>query len=430
MIYQIALIAFLIALNAFFAAAEIAVISANRLKLRRLAEDGDRRASEVLRLAGESGRFLATVQIGVTLAGFFASAVGAVSAALALADVLRQVPLPLVADQADGLAVALVTVLIAFLSLILGELVPKNLAVRHAEAVALGVATPIAWVERLTRPMVWVLNATTNLIIGGESRVRFPSVTSEEIVAYADVAEEEGTIDKRERQIVEGALTLGDRHVSELVVPRVDVKALPSEATLDQARVLIVQTGHSRIPIFQQTIDNIVGVLHSKDLLAADLAGSAGDRPVVEIARPTIFIPETVRADEVLRQMQRQRTHLAVVVDEFGGTAGIVTLENLLEELVGPIRDEYDAAEQPEIRIVGEDEVVASGDADLDHVAESLDARLEDETVDTVGGLVYATLGRIPIVGDSVRFQGINLEVLRMQGNRVSLVRLTRSPKE
>jgi putative hemolysin len=428
-IVQLVLIAALVATNAFFAAAEIAVVSANRLRLRRLAEDGDRRASQALRLASESGRFLATVQIGVTLSGFLASAVGAISVATALAGLLRAVPVPFIAEQADGLAVLVVTIAIALLTLILGELLPKNLAVRNAESVALAVATPIVWLERLTRPMVWCLNSTTNFLIGGTSRVRFPTVTSEEIVAYADVAEEEGSIDSRERQIVQGALTLGERHIGELVVPRVDVKALPSEATLDDARVLIVQTGHSRIPIYRQTVDDVVGVLHSRDLLAADVAGTPGDRPVAEIARTTIFVPETVRADEVLRDMQRQRMHLAVVVDEFGGTAGIVTLENLLEELVGPIRDEYDAAEQPEIRIVADGEVVASGDADLDHIAESLETRLEDETVDTVGGLVYATLGRIPAVGDTMTVQGISLEVLRMQGNRVSLVRLARAPK-
>jgi len=428
-IWQLILIALLIGVNAFFAAAEIAVVSASRIRLRRLAEEGSRQAAEALRLTRESGRFLATVQVGVTLAGFFASAVGAVSAASLLASTIRAVPLPAVADQADGIAIAVVTVVIAFLTLIFGELTPKNLAVRNAESVSIAVAYPIAWLERLASPVVWLLNATTNLLLGGGAKLRFPSVTSDEIVAIARVAEEEGAIDEKEQQIVQGAFTLGEKHVGELVVPRVDVRALPVDATLAEARDLIVLTGHSRIPIYRGTIDEVLGVLHSKDLLAAlPPEGAAWQRTVGELIRPTLFVPETVRADEVLRQMQRQRIHLAVVVDEYGGTAGIVTLENLLEELVGPIRDEYDAAEQPEIRVVGEGELIAAGDADLDEVAEALGVRLEEEEVDTVGGLVYSALGRIPAVGDRVEVPGLTAEVLRMAGNRVSLVRLTRRP--
>ena len=431
MVLPLILIALLIALNAFFAAAEIAIVSASRPRLRRLAEEGSRQASVALRLAQEPGRFLATVQVGVTLAGFLASAVGAVSAAALLAAILSTLPVPVVAERAGAIAIALVTAAIAFLSVVLGELAPKNLAVRNSESVSLAVAYPISWLERLAYPVVWLLNATTNLLLGGRAQVRFPSITSDEIVAIAEAAEQEGVIDEKEQQIVQGAFALGRRRVGELMVPRVDVKALSTEATLADARNLIVQRGLSRIPVFLDTIDDVVGVLHAKDLLAAlTPTGAPAERKAAEIARRALFVPETVRADEVLREMQRQRLHLAVVIDEYGGTAGIVTLENLLEELVGPIRDEYDAAEQPEVRVVGDGEVIASGDADLDEVADSLRVRLEEQEVDTVGGLVYSALGRIPLVGDEVDVPGLKIEVLRMAGNRVSLVRLVRRPTE
>ena len=432
MIWQLVVVALLIALNAFFAAAEIAIVSANRIRLGRLAEEGDRRARQALALAKDPGRFLATVQVGITLAGFFASAVGAVSAAEILADALRAVPYPLVAENAGPISIAVTTSIIAFLSLILGELTPKNLAIRNAEGVALSVAYPIALIQRVTRPVVWLLNSTTNLLLGGNAPLKVSTITSEEISALADAAEAEGGIDARENQIVQGAFTLGEKRIGELVVPRVDVKAVPVETTLTEARRLIVQTGHSRIPIYRGTIDEIVSVLHSKDLLAAmDSAGHGAERRVTEVARPVLYFPESVKADDVLRQMQRQRLHLAVVVDEYGGTAGIVTLENLLEELVGPIRDEYDAAEQPETRLVGEGVLVASGDADLDHVADTLEIKLGEQEVDTVGGLVYSLLGRIPEVGDTVEVDGARIEVLRMLGNRVGQVRIVRtSPAE
>lgn len=434
MIWQIALIALLIVINAFFSAAEISVVSSNKIRLRRLAEDGNARAKAVLQLASDPGRFLATVQVGMTLAGFFASAVGAVSAAALLANQLQRMPVPIIASHADGIAVVLVTVAIAFLTIVLGELAPKNLAVRDSEATAMGVAGVVSWLERVAAPIIWVLNTTTNLLLGGTARIRLPSVTSEEIIAIADVAKEEGEIDERERQIVQGAFVLSQRRVSELVVPRVDLVALPAGATLAEAQALIVKTGHSRIPIYRGSIDDIQGVLHTKDVLATLLkyGSEAGGRRVAEIARPTLYLPETVRADEALLEMQHQRMHLAVVVDEYGGTAGVVTLENLLEELVGPIRDEYDAAEQPEIRLVSEGEIVVSGDADLGEVGQALDLSFGDQEVDTVGGLVYMALGRIPLVGDSVEVFGAaaTAEVLRMAGNRVSLVRLTHRPAD
>jgi putative hemolysin len=403
-------------------------VSANRIRLGRLAEEGDRRARRALALARDPGRFLATVQVGITLAGFFASAVGAVSAAAYLAEVLRAVPITAVSENATTVAVAVTTSVIAFLSIILGELVPKNLAVRNAESVALSIAYPVTFIQRISRPAVWLLNVTTNLLLGGNARVTVSSATPDEIAALADAAESEGSINEKENQIVQGAFSLANKRIGELVVPRVDVKAVPVGTTLAEARRLIVQTGHSRIPIYRATIDDIVSVLHSKDLLAALEPGGRGpDRKVTEIARPVLFVPETVKADDVLLQMQRQRLHLAVVVDEFGGTAGIVTLENLLEELVGPIRDEYDAAEQPETRLVGEGVLVASGDADLDDVADILEVKLDDQEVDTVGGLVYAALGRIPQVGDSVDVEGASIEVVRMLGNRVGQVRIIRT---
>jgi putative hemolysin len=426
-ILQLVVVALLILLNAFFAAAEIAIVSANRIRLGRLADDGDRRARRALALVKEPGKFLATVQVGITLAGFFASAVGAVSAAELLGNVLRAAPSPLLYENATIISVAATTSVIAFLSLILGELTPKNLALRNAEAVALSVAYPIALIQRITRPVVWLLNATTNLLLGGNAPVKVSTITHDEIAAMADAAEAEGVIDEKENQIVQGAFLLREKRIGELVVPRVDVRAVSVDTTLAEARKLIVQTGHSRIPIYRGTIDEIVSVLHSKDLLAAlDPGGRGADRKVVEIARQVIYVPESVKADEVLRQMQRQRIHLAVVVDEYGGTAGIVTLDNLLEEIVGPIRDEYDAAEQPETRLIEDGVLVASGDADLDHVADTLEVKLEEQEVDTVGGLVYSALGRIPEVGDSVEVNGARIEVLRMLGNRVGLVRITR----
>jgi len=432
---ELTVIVLLILLNAMFAAAEIAIVSVRRSRLRHLAEEErNSGAIRVERLLQQPARFLATIQIAVTLAGFFASAVGAVSLVVVMTSWLSSLPVPWIASNAYGIAFVLVTLFISFVTLLFGELVPKNLAITNAEPVALRLARPVELVARVAAPLVWVLTACTNLVMrltGNPTGARVNPITEEEIMAMVASGEEEGVVEPTERKLIDEVFEFGDTLVEEVMVPRVDVRALPKEATLAQARRAVVETGHTRLPVYDGNLDNIIGVIHAKDLLSAlppQATPEEIDRPVTTIMRRAYHVPASKRTAELLPELQRQQLHMAVVVDEYGGTAGIVTLDNLLEEIVGPIRDEYDAREEPEIQQVAEGEVLVAGGADLEDVSAAVGADLETEGVDTIGGLVYARLGRIPNEGDKVELPDAVVEVVSMRGRRVLKARVTRRP--
>ena len=432
---ELTVIVLLILLNAMFAAAEIAIVSVRRSRLRHLAEEErNSGAIRVERLLQQPARFLATIQIAVTLAGFFASAVGAVSLVVVMTSWLSSLPVPWIASNAYGIAFVLVTLFISFVTLLFGELVPKNLAITNAEPVALRLARPVELVARVAAPLVWVLTACTNLVMrltGNPTGARVNPITEEEIMAMVASGEEEGVVEPTERKLIDEVFEFGDTLVEEVMVPRVDVRALPKEATLAQARQAVVETGHTRLPVYDGNLDNIIGVIHAKDLLSAlppQATPEEIDRPVTTIMRRAYHVPASKRTAELLPELQRQQLHMAVVVDEYGGTAGIVTLDNLLEEIVGPIRDEYDAREEPEIQQVAEGEVLVAGGADLEDVSAAVGVDLETEGVDTIGGLVYARLGRIPNEGDKVELPDAVVEVVSMRGRRVLKARVTRRP--
>jgi len=434
---EVAVIAVLILLNAFFAAAEIAIVSMRRSRIRHLAEEErDPRAATVARLVEQPGRFLATIQIGVTLTGFFASAVGAISLVVVMAAWLSSLPISWIASNAYAIAFVLVTVAISFVTLVFGELAPKNVAILRAESVALRVARPIELLSRAAAPLVALLSAATGLVVrlaGGPERVRYPPITEEEILAMVATGEEEGVVEPTERKLIGEVFEFGERVTAEVMVPRVDVRALPKQATLAEARQAIVETGHTRLPVYDGSLDNIIGVIHAKDVLQQLGPGTTDEqanRPVTTIMRRAYHVPASKRVAELLPELQRQQLHLAVVVDEYGGTAGIVTLDNLLEELVGPIRDEYDAREEPEIQVVADGQAVVSGGADLEDVGAAVGVDLEVEDVDTIGGLIYARLGRIPSEGDIVELPDARVEVLSMRGRRVWKARVSRRPSQ
>ncbi|MCC6629855.1 MAG: HlyC/CorC family transporter [Chloroflexi bacterium] len=428
MLTDLILILVLVIVNAFFAAAEIALVSARRVRLRQLADDGHRAARVVLRLVETPARFLSTIQIGITLAGFFASAVGALSLVAALTSVLSSLAF-LPPAWAGGLAVVIVTIAISFISLIFGELVPKTLAVQAADTVALRVAQPVLWLSRLAAPIVSLLTGTTNLIlrlVGSQRRAQFPSVSEDELLAMVETGKDEGVIEESAASMTEGVFGLSDRRARELMVPRVDLAALPADGTIADARQLFLSRGHSRMPVYDGDLDHVVGVLHMKDLLS--VIGSDFDgRPIAPLVRPPLYVPEGQTADTLLRQLQRERRHLAIVIDEHGGTAGIITLEDLLEEIVGEIADEYDPDAHEPLTHVASDEVVVTGGLPVADLNDALDLRLSEPGIDTVGGLVTARLSRFARVGDTVDLGEASAEVLAIDRNRIRRVRVTRT---
>ena len=424
---EIVIIAALILVNAVFVTAEIALVTVRRSRIRQLSEEGDERARRVGRMTERPGRLLATIQLGITFVGFLAAAFAGASLAGHLADGLRAMT-PLAAS-ADVVALLIVTLVVSLVTIVFGELVPKTLALAHAERYSLALARPVEILGVLLAPLVWLLTTITHFVtrLLGVRDVPDEAITSEELRILVERGGEQGTIEAEEEQMIGGVLELGERRVHEVMVARVDIVALSVDASLDAIVQTLVAEGHSRIPVFEGSIDNIVGILYAKDLLPY-LVGV--DRPpsIRGLVRTPLFVPESMLVDDLLHSLQRRRVHIAIVLDEHGGTAGLVSIEDLIEEIVGEIQDEYDE-EEPMIVPLGQDEARVDGRTDVDDLLEHFDTSLEgddQEEFDTVGGLVYHYVGGVPRVGDSVEVDGLRLTVEATDGRRVRTVHVAR----
>ncbi len=428
---EIILLVFLILLNAFFAAAGVAVASVRKTRLRQLIEEGHKTAHTVERLAEDSSRLLATVQIGTTLTSLFAAATAAVFFPPRLQALLRRAPWPFVAQSSYPLAVLLVVAALSLVMLVLGELVPKTLAHQYAEPVALFVATPLNLFAALASPFARILVAIANTIsslFGSSQPGNMPFIIEEEIKTMVDAGEEKGIIEEDEKEMIYSIFEIGETLAREIMVPRIDVVAVAVETPLMEALEVIVEVGHSRIPVYEETIDNIIGILYAKDLLAHFREGEP-EIALPDILRTAYFIPEAKKVDELLEELQQRKVHIAIVVDEYGGTAGLVTIEDILEEIVGEIQDEYDA-EEPFIEVVSPNEVIFNARVDLDDVNKLLEVELPTTESDTLGGLIYSQLGRVPIVGDEVFIDGVRLSVLSVVGRRIKKIRACKGENE
>ncbi|HEX2914896.1 MAG TPA: hemolysin family protein [Chloroflexia bacterium] len=400
----------LVLLNAFFAASELAIVSARKTRIRQLADDGSRQARSVLRLSDNPGRFLATIQVGVTLTGFFASAFGAVSLVSAMEGLLNQVSF--LAPVASTLSFIIVTVIIALFTLIFGELVPKTLAVEAAENIALTVARPIEVIAKIAGPIIAFLTGTTNLVVrllGGKRKASTPTVTQEEVVSMVTAGQEEGVFQAQQEELIRSVFDFSEKRVREVMVPRPDVVMLDSTLSLAEAAKEILESDYSRYPVYTENRDNITGVIMTKDVLRSIVMGNV-NTTLKDIARPPVFVPDSKHVSELFTELQTSRTHLTIVIDEYGSIAGVVTLEDLLEEIVGEIQDEFDHEENI-LTQVGEHEYISSGRASIFDLNQELDVELnrtaegEKIDVDTLGGLVMAEMKRIPVVGDTCRME-------------------------
>ena len=424
------LLAVLIALNAFFSASEIAVISVPKLRLKQLIDSGNKTAPVLFRLADDSSRFLATIQIGVTLMGFLASATAAVGLSAGLADLIRRIPIASVENVAEGLSVAIITIVLSLVVLVFGELVPKSLGLAHSERIALFVARPIDFLARLAAPLVRFLVWITNLLakpFGGQPRRGMPIVTQEEIKTLVDAGEEGGVIEEDEKEMICSIFEFGETVAREVMVPRMDVLAIDVETPLLEALDVVIKHNHSRVPVYQDSIDNIVGILYAKDLLKVlHERGRAGANEVrlADIVRPAAFTPESKKVSELFEEMQKRRIHMAIVIDEYGGTAGIVTIEDILEEIVGEIQDEYDQGEELEIQASGESEWLINARANLGDINDALHVHFPVADADTLGGFIYTQLGKIPLPGDEVSHENVRLKVVNVAGRRIGKVKV------
>ena len=423
-VLELLVIVILTLLEGFFVSAEIAIISVRRSRLDQLAEDGNNGARRVRRLKDDPGRFLAVAQLGLTVLGFFASAYAAVNLSIELAGLLRN--LPAIGGSADGIALLIVTILLALFTIVFGELVPKSIGLAYAERLSIVVAGPFEWIARVLSPIVWFLTRVTATIarLIGVKPASEAQMTSEELKLIVERGGEQGILEAEEEQMINAVIELGDRRLHEVMVPRIAMVALPVSATLDEAIDLIVEEGHSRVPVYEESIDEVLGIIYAKDLLPV-LKGEADARPTVRsLLRTPLFVPESMSIDDLLHEFQRRKVHIAIVLDEYGGTAGLLTIEDLLEEIVGEIQDEYDV-EEPMIVRLSADEARIDGRVDVDELGETFDITipLEDEDeYDTVGGLIFHRLGHVPRPGDEVRLDGLKLTVETTDGRRVGKV--------
>jgi putative hemolysin len=429
---ELLVIVILTVFEGFFVAAEIALVSIRRSRVEQLAEEGSQGAKRVRRLLDEPGRFLAVCQLGLTFIGFFASAYAAISLSDQLTTLLTGIGME--AGTASGIALLIVTILLSLFTIIFAELVPKTLALAHAERFAITLSLPIDFLGRALRPVIAFLTWVTSAIVRifGAEVSSDAQITAEELRLIVERGGEQGILEAEEEQMINAVIELGDQRIHEVMVPRIHMITLTADASLDDAIDKVIDEGHSRIPVYEGTIDEIVGILYAKDLLPF-LKGSVNERPSLRsILRTPVFVPESMTVDDLLHELQRRKVHLAVVLDEYGGTAGLVTIEDLLEEIVGEIQDEYDE-EEPLIVKISDDEARIDGRAAIDDLEELFDTDLgldDEDQYDTLGGLIYHRIGGVPKPGDRVQVDGLTLTVETTDGKRVGKVLAVREPRD
>ncbi len=406
--FDLAVVALLVGINALLAGAEVAFLSLREGQLRGLAERG-KRGQRVVRLARDPNRYLGAVQLGITFAGFLASATAAVSISEPVAEAFGG------ARYARGVAVALVTVVLSLITLVLGELVPKRLAMQRAERWALVMARPIGAFIAVTRPVIVLLSALTNVLVraaGGDPSRHRTAITDEEIV---DLVEAQPTLTDVQRQIMAGAIEIAERSLRQVLVPRNRVVSIDHAASVEQARDLLRASGHSRAPVVEATLDELVGQVHLRDLLES--GGTAGER-----VSPILAFPESLSVLQALRELQANRSQLAAVVDEHGGTAGIITVEDLVEELVGEI---YDEADRDLIAVLHEEggSLLVPGSFPV-HDLVDLDVDLPEGAYSTIAGLVLDRLGHLPQGGEQIVVADRQLEVAAVEDRTIVSVRI------
>lgn len=423
----------LVLANGFFAGAEIAILAAGRGRLQQQAEKGNRGAKLALDLAADPNRFLPTVQVGITLVGTFAAAFGGASLAKYLEAWLKVQKFSFLTGYEEELALTLVVFMIAFLSVVLGELVPKRMALQHANTLAGIVALPMAILSRVARPAVWVMARSTDgvLFLLGSSKASEPSVSVEDIQHLLKTGHEEGVLDGVERQVAAEALRLGDSMVKQIMRSRLEIDALEINTPPQEVLGALAMAGFSRLPVYEDNLDQIVGYVHLKDIVRQQYMGWAID--LRKLMHPALFVPGTLTIDRLLQRFQAERNQLAIVLDEFGGTEGMVTLEDVMMELVGEINtgNRHDNAQA----IVQRDENswLVDGQVTMDELAEKLHIRhpelLEPRNFSTVAGLVLSQLDRIPKIGESVLWIGWRFEVIDMDGPRIDRLMVAREPR-
>ena len=434
-ILKVVLLFILTLLNAFFAMSEIAIISLNDTKIDKLAEEGHKKAKQVKKLTENSSNFLSTIQIGVTLAGFLTSATAAQSFATMLTDALANtavanvVPLGII----SGVSTVLITLVTSYFSLVLGELAPKKIAMQKPEKVSFAVVPVLLFVSKVTKPFVKILSVSTNAVVrlfGLDPNADEEEVTEEEIRMMVDVGQEKGVIEDVQKEMINNIFEFDDIDVADIMTHRTDMACVDEEDSLAEAIQLSMEEGYSRIPVYEEDPDNVVGIVYIKDLLKYIGSALPETLQLKDVMRKAYYVPESKRCGALFAEMTEKHIQMAIVVDEYGGTAGLVTLEDIVEAIVGNIQDEYDN-EDEEISKINETTFTIDGVTDLEEVEEQLGIEFPKDDFDTLGGFIISQLGFLPQDGDmnAVEFENIRFTVLNVEDRCRSPKRKREHPK-
>jgi len=421
MLQEFLIVLALILANGFFSGAEMAIVASRRGRLRQMAEDGDEAARKALELASSPDKFLPTVQVGITLVGTLAAAYGGDRLVSDIAAWIAAHAPPAIANAAQPIALTIFVAVLSFLTLLLGELVPKRLALRRAESIARLVAPAMQFFARVAKPLVWGMSTATSavLFLLGAHKTDEPSVSVDGIEHLLEAGRAEGVLEAVEQAVAVEALRLGERTVRDIMRPRIDLDALDIDTPSAEVLGAIAMAGYSRLPVYEGSLDHILGYVSLKDVLRHNWMGWPIE--LRKIMHRALFVPETMPLDRLLELFQKEKNQLAIVLDEYGGTEGLVTLEDVLEELVGEIHDEHRRERATAFVRRDDGSWLVDGGATVEELVETFELKLDALPRDysTVSGLVLAQLERIPTVGDKAQWQGLTIEVVDMDGRRI-----------
>jgi len=428
---EIPILLILIVLNAFFAASEIALISLNDNKVRMQAERGDKKAILLQQLLSEPSRFLATIQIGITLAGFLASAFAAESFAGSFTEWLIVMGAPGSPKVLEAFSVIAITLVLAYFTLVFGELVPKRLALQKAEAISRFSVLPLTILSKVSSPFVKLLTFSTNSVVrlfGVDPNAVNENVTEEEIRMMVDVGKEKGTIQENEKIMINNIFELDNKDVSDIMTHRTNMIALPSNLSFNQVVRIINVEKYTRFPVYEDSLDRIVGILHVKDLIQFMENNDEDSFNLQKLSREPLYVLDSKKIDDLLKELQKNNTHMAIAIDEYGGTDGLVTIEDVMEEIVGTISDEHDELDlEEEITRIDDNTFMIMGTTNLFEVEDVLKAKLPVEDYDTLSGFVLGKLGSIPTENERpvVEYNNMRFQVEEMDDRRITTVKVS-----
>lgn len=421
---QLILIAILTLINAFFAAAEMSMVSLNKNKIKKLAEDGNKNAALLLKLIEEPTRFLSTVQVGITLASFFSSAFAATGISEKFSTYLSQFNIP----YSEEISLILITLLLSYITLVFGELFPKRIALQKSEEIALFSVKPILYVSKITKPFVKLLSASTNILIklfGLEKEGLDEKVSKEELKSMMEVGQEHGVINETEKEMIDSIFEFDDKLASEVMTPRTEVYLINIDSPLDSYLDNMLEEKYSRIPVYEGNTDNIIGILYMKDFYLEARKHGFENVDIRSILHQPYFVPETKNIDELFKELQSSKKHIAVLIDEYGGFSGIISIEDLIEEVMGNIEDEYDD-DEPEIEKLDNRTFLVDGLLQLDDFNDYFNVNIESTDYDTISGFLVDLIGHIPLkVEDkNIEYEDMIFKIQEIKEKRIEKIKV------